>query len=250
MAAFPTKVALACRASHNTRQASGLANLYPLPPPVTTMTTYQRNIEIANLIASGAHTLDEVGSRYGLTRQRVHQIVTHFGVSTRTRGPHRRHPLLDPNAIARALDLYGHGMPINHIAQTLGLNAQALRTHLVKIGVHEPQARRPWSEEDTAFLLAHYKVPGWPAWAIAEALGVHETTVRDKARQHGLGRVRLSGSARRDRQDQIAALRRRHMTFAAIAHQLGVPEGTVAAEYYRWKKRQERTAREQEVQRA
>lgn len=43
----------------------------------------ERNAEIAAEVATGDETLEEVGARWGLTRQRVCQIAKNAGVSAR-----------------------------------------------------------------------------------------------------------------------------------------------------------------------
>lgn len=131
------------------------------------------------------------------------------------------------------------GEPIDQLARRFLLSERYVRDLGVGLGT---QAWTPWSAADIAVVQAHYGQPGWSAQRIAAVLGRTRNEVIGKARRLGLSDPswRAGASLRRaQRQQQIADLRRQqHLSFDAIARQLGVPRGTVTAEYFRWKMQQ------------
>jgi hypothetical protein len=53
----------------------------------------KRNLRLAKIVEqynNGGHTLQEIGSKIGVSRQRVHQILKQSGVATRPTKPRRR----------------------------------------------------------------------------------------------------------------------------------------------------------------
>ena len=68
----------------------------------------------------------------------------------------------DPKKVQAASELIQRGMPLRHVAQTVGLHYQRLRHLLAKqafIAVPPPNGR-PWSEREVHILRRDYGKPG------------------------------------------------------------------------------------------
>ena len=86
-----------------------------------------------------------------------------------------------------ASKLIQRGMPLRHVAQTVGLHYQRLRHLLEKQGVYTvPAPNRPWSEREVRILRRDYGKPGHSLRTIATKLGRTCQAVNLKAALLGL----------------------------------------------------------------
>lgn len=194
-----------------------------------------RNKEIVALIAAGK-TLGEIGLVYGLTRERVRQIGERVGVTSinRTNNP------LTESEKARARELIDRGMPVDHVAESVGRGRTSVRNYLVDAGLHVPlNDDRAWKPREDAFLRRRYKTPGWSAAAIGEHLGRTRDEVIGRAHRLGLSDPtywRKASARKRKLQLAMAHMHKLGRTYAQISAELGVPVGTVNV--YLWQHRQ------------
>lgn len=102
--------------------------MHPLAVP-----TAVRNAEIVALARDREDlTLEQIGRKWGLTRQRVKQIATKAGVERGIRNA------LDAQDKATILALHGRGMPMAHIASAVGRADSAVAAFLIRAGRHVP----------------------------------------------------------------------------------------------------------------
>lgn len=95
----------------------------------------RRNREIARLYTEEGLTLAAIGARFGITRQRVRQVLEETGVSGRT-----SHTGLRPRLLAQRDKEIGrlyvhHGLTITQIGQRLGLGYSTVRHALIRAQV-------------------------------------------------------------------------------------------------------------------
>jgi transposase len=102
-----------------------------VPPPGSTATT-RRRYEIARVYQSG-RTLEATGAMFGITRERVRQILASVGVPSRRKD---RFPAALGDQVAR---LYQRGETIEAAARAVGVSAFTARKMLVERGIE----RRP-----------------------------------------------------------------------------------------------------------
>jgi transposase-like protein len=102
-----------------------------VPPPGSAATTVRR-YEIARAYQSGK-TLEATGAMFGITRERVRQILATVGVASRRKD---RFPAALGDRVAR---LYQRGETIEAAARAVGLSAFTARAMLVERGIE----RRP-----------------------------------------------------------------------------------------------------------
>jgi hypothetical protein len=102
-----------------------------VPPPGSTATTLRRH-EIARVYQSGK-TLEATGAMFGITRERVRQILASVGV------PSRRKDQFAPALGDRVARLYQRGETIEAAGRAVGVSAFTARQMLVERGI----ARRP-----------------------------------------------------------------------------------------------------------
>ena len=111
-------------------------NHAPAPPvrvaPPRSAATTLRCYEIARVYQSGK-TLEATGAMFGITRERVRQILARVGVPSRRKD---RFPTALGDRVAR---LYQRGETIEAAARTVGVSAFTARTMLVERGIE----RRP-----------------------------------------------------------------------------------------------------------
>ena len=101
---------------------------------------------------------------------------------------HRVHAqAADPKKVRAASKLIQRGMPLRHVAQTVGLGYQRLRHLLEKQGVYKvPPPNKPWSEREVRILRRDYGEPGRSLRTIAAKLGRTCQGVNSKAALLGL----------------------------------------------------------------
>lgn len=106
------------------------------------------------------HTLEETGKAFGITRERVRQILKMEGIDKRT-GWSARRAQLDAEVAAvlpAALEAYKRGEHLNDIAKRLGVSANTLRAalqpHLTQLegrqhkALRQQQASRAYTEAE------------------------------------------------------------------------------------------------------
>ncbi|MBB5935430.1 hypothetical protein [Streptomyces zagrosensis] len=76
----------------------------------------------------GGATVYQLGDRFGISRQRVGEILKHHGVEMRMRG-------LSAEQIGEAVRLYEAGQALARIGERLGVDGGTVRTRLVERGV-------------------------------------------------------------------------------------------------------------------
>lgn len=92
----------------------------------------ERDAEIVTLYQSGL-ALAAVGARFGLTRERIRQILNVAGVSERHRGSSARRMALEAFAYAES-----EGLSIGGAARRYGLSADALGNQWRRLGLKLP----------------------------------------------------------------------------------------------------------------
>ena len=134
-----------------------------------------RNGEIVALLKAGTLTLEVIGQRFGLTRQRIHKI----GIAAGYARGRREFPA---ETLAHAARLIDRGMPVAHAAKIVGVNSETLAGALARRGLYtRVNNATPWSADEKRFVLKHYNKAGWPASRIADRLGRSRNEVIGKA---------------------------------------------------------------------
>jgi Helix-turn-helix domain len=116
--------------------------------------------------------------------------------------------------VQAASKLIQRGMPLRHVAQTVGLDYQRLRHLLEKQGVYKvPPPNRPWSARELRVLRRDYGKPGRSLRTIAAKTGRTCQAVNLKAALLGLSwplefRASTKGSSKLSDRQQAEALRR------------------------------------------
>jgi hypothetical protein len=112
------------------------------------MDPVERNAEIVAHVKARKMPMREIAARYGLSVSSISLIAIQHGVHARA---------IDPEKLRAASEPIKRGMPLTHVADTVGLNLQRLRHLLEKKGlysVHPPS--RLWSEEEVRVLRRYY----------------------------------------------------------------------------------------------
>ena len=160
------------------------------------MDLVKRNAEIVALVKARKMPMREIAARYRLRTSSISLIAIRHGVHARA---------ADSKKVRAASKLIQRGMPLRHVAQTVGLDYQRLRHLLEKQGVYKVPAPigRPWSEHELRVLRRDYGKPGRSLRTIAAKLGRTCQAVKFKG---GIARVelaaRIPGIGKRDVQAQ------------------------------------------------
>ena len=159
------------------------------------MDLVKRNAEIVALVKARKMPMREIAARYRLRTSSISLIAIRHGVHARA---------ADSKKVRAASKLIQRGMPLRHVAQTVGLDYQLLRHLLAKQGVYKvPPPNRPWSEREVRILRRDYGKPGRSVHTIAAKLGRTCQAVKFKG---GIARVelaaRIPGIGKRDVQAQ------------------------------------------------
>jgi len=136
--------------------------------------------------------------------------------------------------------LIKRGMPLTHVAETVGVEYKRLRRLLEKQGVYKvpPPNGKPWSEREVRILRRDYGKRGRSLRTIAATLGRTRNAVSSKATQLGLSgspelrassanvgrRPKLSGYQQTEARERLAA----GESYRAIARIFDVHHGTIA----------------------
>ena len=127
------------------------------------MDLVKRNAEIVALVKARKMPMREIAARYRLSTSSISLIAIRHGVHAQA---------ADPKKVQAASKLIQRGMPLRHVAQTVGLHYQRLRHLLEKQGVYKaPPPNRPWSERELRILRRDYGKPGRSLRTIAAKIG-------------------------------------------------------------------------------
>jgi hypothetical protein len=138
----------------------------------------KRNAEIVALVKAGKMPRRKIAARYRLHVSSISLIAIKHGVYVRTP---------DAAKMRAASELINRGMPLTHVAQTVGFNIQTLRRILEDEGLYVRSLPRPlWTEAEVRVLRREYGKPGLTASMIAEKLGRTPNQVMVKAHLLGL----------------------------------------------------------------
>jgi lambda repressor-like predicted transcriptional regulator len=92
------------------------------------MDLVKRNAEIVALVKARKMPMRAIAARYRLSTSSISLIAIRHGVHAQA---------ADPKKVQVASKLIQRGMPLRHVAQTVGLDYQRLRHLLEKLGVYE-----------------------------------------------------------------------------------------------------------------
>ena len=169
------------------------------------MDLVKRNAEIVALVKARKMPMREIAARYRLSTSSISLIAIRHGVHAQA---------ADPKKVRAASKLIQGGMPLRHVAQTVGLDYQRLRHLLEKQGVYKvPPPNRPWSEREVRILRRDYGKPGRSLRTIAAKLGRTCQGVNSKAALLGLSwplefRASAKGTPKLSEHQQAEALKR------------------------------------------
>ena len=192
------------------------------------MDLVKRNAEIVALVKARKMPMREIAARYRLSTSSISLIAIRHGVHAQA---------ADPKKVRAASKLIQRGMPLRHVAQTVGLHYQRLRHLLEKQGVYKvpPPNGRPWSEREVRILRRDYGKPGRSLRTIAAKLGRTCQAVNSKAALLGLSwplefRASAKGTSKLSDHQQAEALKRiaAGESYRAIAKTFGVRHATVS----------------------
>ena len=191
------------------------------------MDLVKRNAEIVALVKPRKMAMREIAARYRLSTSSISLIAIRHGVHAQA---------ADPKKVQAASKLIQRGMPLRHVAQTVGLDYQRLRHLLEKQGVYKvPPPNRPWSAREVRVLRRDYGKPGRSLRTIAAKIGRTCQAVNLKAALLGLSwplefRASTKGSSKLSDHQQAEALKRiaAGESYRAIAKTFGVHPATVS----------------------
>jgi lambda repressor-like predicted transcriptional regulator len=169
------------------------------------MDLVKRNAEIVALVKARKMSMRKIAARYRLSTSSISLIAIRHGV-------HAQAP--DPKKVRAASKLIQRGMPLRHVAQTLGLSYQRLRQLLAEQGVYKvPPPNRLWSERELRILRRDYGKPGRSLRTIATKIGRTCQAVNLKAALLGLSwppefRASAKGTSKLSSYQRAEALRR------------------------------------------
>jgi hypothetical protein len=128
------------------------------------MDLVKRNAEIVALVKARKMPMRKVAARYRLSTSSISLIAIKHGVHAQA---------ADPKKVRAASKLMARGMPLTHVADTVGLTRQRLRQILAKKGLYRvrPPNGRPWSKREVRILRRDYGKLGNSASTIAAKLG-------------------------------------------------------------------------------
>ena len=191
------------------------------------MDLVKRNAEIVALVKARKMPMRKIAALYGLSDSSISLIAIRHGVHAKA---------LDPKKVRAARKLIQRGMPMRHVAQTVGLNYQRLRQLLAEQGVYKvPPPNRLWSERELRILRRDYGKPGRSLRTIATKIGRTCQAVNLKAALLGLSwppefRASSKGTSKLSDHQQSEALKRiaAGESHRAIAKTFGVRHATVS----------------------
>ena len=159
------------------------------------MNLVKRNAEIVALVKARKMTMREIAARYRLSTSSISLIALRHGVHAQA---------ADPKKVQAASKLIQRGMPLRHVAQTVGLDYQRLRHLLEKQGVYKvpPPNGRPGASARCAScegITANRDTRCTPSLPSSVALGVGRIK-GGLARFELAARISVMGKRRRQAQ--------------------------------------------------
>ena len=144
----------------------------------------ERDAAIVRDYASGDDTMEDIGKRHGVSRERVRQILKRNGYEERgLRGWAARRLERKEERAKRALSLYDEGLSIKDIAERVGVGASTVGLYLREAGKGRG---RSWG-------MGVPRTPPPSEEQVEEALAMYESGVsgHEVARRTGLGHRRV-----------------------------------------------------------
>ena len=159
------------------------------------MDLVKRNAEIVALVKARKMPMREIAARYRLSTSSISLIAIRHGVHAQA---------ADPKKVRAASKLIQRGMPLRHVAQTVGLHYQRLRHLLEKQGVYEvPPPNEALERARGARPARDYGKPGRSLRTIAAKIGRTCQAVNSKAASARVElAARIPGIGKRDVQAQ------------------------------------------------
>lgn len=196
-----------------------------LPPPPA-------NDRIVQVVArfNGGETLGEIGATFGVSRQRVEQILRKAGIAGRG---HRGRGKTCPSwlRLEELRELARRGLPARQIAESIGDSYQNVIRVARVSGISLAKGRKGCSDKtiQTAFAIAEEYKAGHLTAEIADKFGIPQPTIYRYLRIAGVKPARLgSGQSAELPTDQVIRSYRDGETVAAIANTYGVATHTIS----------------------
>ena len=190
----------------------------------------ERDLLMAKLYTDENMTLEQVAERFGVTRQRVQQVLARLGVQIRPRGDYPRERMLTAEQERDAVGRYEAGERTVDIANAFGVSIHVVYGCLHRAGVpcRNPGAARKEFDVDEA--AAMYE-SGMSVFDIAPHFGVSAMCIHRRLKEHGV-KFRPSGpkaaSRLTDAQvNKIAPMYKAGSTIKRIALTFGVSCRTI-----------------------
>ena len=145
----------------------------------------QRNLEIKELYLSGTPTMQEIGDKYGITRQRVQTILAEQGVSG-IKKPRKRN--VDTEVQRKILDLAGSTLTIEQIASKLEIPKYRVTKTLREAGINKSTKSQRAAILYGGIVDVLRERPDYTYGEVAVIFKVSEHTVNRAAKVHGYTR--------------------------------------------------------------
>lgn len=200
-----------------------LAKINTNPATVRPDTALDRNRRMQAAYEAGA-SLQEIADEHGISRQRVHQVLSRLGVVMRPTG--RIASEIDPNALA---DAYNSGSTVASIAERFSVSPSTIRKALERQGFQVKLPRKLFNsvDERDAWVASSYE-DGFTTAEIGVAIGLAQLTVTKILREQGV-KVRHGGTRiDHERDRQVAEMYEAGMTILDIAERVGISGGAVS----------------------
>lgn len=160
-----------------------------VPPRPASLPYHQRNIERQEKIVAfhdgGKRSMQEVGNHFGITRERVRQILIRAGVDVRA---HDQKAIERERIVREAEALFSQGASLRSAAQQLRIAERALADYCRRAGVSLERRNERWDRLRSrgAEMAALYAAGGMTQAQIAEKYGVAHTTVARACVMNGI----------------------------------------------------------------
>jgi DNA-binding CsgD family transcriptional regulator len=170
--------------------------------------SFERNKEIARLYGTGL-SMDKIGQQYGITRERVRQILVRLGVERRSAAEYARSDEARARAREVGLRLMGHlkgkilvpeleeaarlvrnGASYNDAAKRLGLSRNQVAGICHRLGIKSKERPQKFGHGraacDWPTTLSDAKSRGLCAAQLAREIGVSPGSVRHACERYGI----------------------------------------------------------------
>lgn len=144
----------------------------------------ERYAPVIDFHDGGKRTLQEVGQRFGVTRERVRQILARAGIADRSLG---RTPRAEKEA---ALEVYGKALNerrcVRDAAALAGRNYSSLHKWAIELGVPMPKPRSPRRERWSEIARFYQENADLKQRHVAEHFGVSQHEVSRALKEMGV----------------------------------------------------------------